>query len=204
MRVSCVMYAEEIENTLLSWFPLELVLEPGENPRRVLTLRDFKRFEMVPGEGIRFACRGRLEWTMGPLEPSLTIHRIVVRIGLSLDDIADVANDQGVVLRLRPTFEEVDVAGVPSLIDRGVARLVQARLDERVPSITWRISQTLAWKTTLPPRLRTSESLGFGIFDAVLDISAEALRIDGAAGLVVTPSERGRDVSPRQREPERD
>jgi hypothetical protein len=180
MFIEIVVPREDLRAFLDGALPFTLRLgEPGS--RREIALSRLLDTTLVPGVGFLATCQANVRWpTVVGVDVPLVLSSLQLRIALSVD---------GGVLRFEPRVERADVAGVPTMLDDGITRAVNARLVEKGTHLAWSFERTLGRIFPLPARIAPLEAITTRVAWGKVRVTGDALVL--AVSVHATPLHSG-------------
>lgn len=178
MISTTVIPRRDLESLLTSWLPISLQLCDG-HPDRRLVLEAIHSVELVADEGLQVTCSGCLCWPLPVLPDRIQIDALTVRV------LAHTSNEDGFELSIALEVRDLDLAGIPELVDAGIVDVVQAAIDTQAPTFVWPVSETLSVHEPLPERVLSADAWRIDIPGGDLSITADEIRfsVEGRLGV---------------------
>jgi len=80
-------------------------------------------------------------------------------------------------LVFRPALEDLDLKNVPGFLDRGVAGIVNGKLESQVNALAWDFGSALAVNAPLPAGITPAEAFQISVRNARVVVLADALEL---------------------------
>lgn len=176
MKLQAVFTREELVSFASQWLPLKLLLGDARKEERYLLLTDPKTIDLIPGSGLRIACRAQIRWPVLGVSVPITARHLSV---LLRPTIQDERGQPALIFRLK--IEQADLSGVPARLDATVTEAVDRALSERV-KLAFRFGNMLTRSIPMPALLTTTESIELGVQSGTVEVSADAFRFELAVG----------------------
>ncbi len=167
MKLQAVFSRDELVAFTSQWLPLKLQLGDAKKDDRFLLLSDPKTIDLVPGRGLRIACRAEIRWPVMGLTVPIKARNLSV---LMTPSVIDVAGQPA--LAFKPHIEQADLSGVPSRLDGTLTDAVNRALADRVKP-TWTFGAMLTRSIPMPAMLSTA-SIDLSCAGGEVHVSEEA------------------------------
>ena len=126
--------------------------------------------DLVADVGLRVSCPAELKWEIVGVSPTLTVKTLSL---LLRPDVVEHGN--GHTLDFHVEIEDVDIRGVPSVIESAVLRKVNAELESK--KLSWNFTRTLTYSAPIGDLLASIASLDIGVSWGKRRITAEGLAL---------------------------
>lgn len=172
MELTAVLPRDNLIALVRQLMPLKLMLDEQAGSDRYLLLFDPDRIQLVPGAGLRVTAKAKLSW------PVIGLRLPVAFNALSLLLRPKIAGrEQGAVLVFQVEIEQIDLAGLPALLDTHLTEKVNKALSERRVELVWDYARTLSHAVRLPPMLQRPATFHIEVADGQVEINADSLRL---------------------------
>jgi hypothetical protein len=145
MWLQAVLTREDIARAFSQITPLRVALGKEGDVDRYLFLGHPKNVELLPDVGVRFETRAKLRWSLAHVRVPITFKRVGVLLRPKV-----VHRDYRDVLVFGVELSDLDVAILPSIIDKGLLGLVNAQLARPEHEVAWKFMDTLDFHFDLP------------------------------------------------------
>ncbi|HEX5656729.1 MAG TPA: hypothetical protein VFX59_06010 [Polyangiales bacterium] len=168
MKLQAVFSRDEVVAFASEFLPLKLQLGDPKKDERYLLLSDPKTIDLVPGRGLRIACRAQIRWPVLGMNVPITARNLSVLMTPSVVEL-----DGQPALAFKPRIEQADLSGVPARLDSTLTEAVNRALMERVAP-TWKFGTMLTRSIAMPAMLSTTQSIDLGVAAGEVHVSEEA------------------------------
>ncbi len=201
MWLEAILTKDDLHGVVAQFAPMRFRL--GDNGE--LCLDTPSEVSLIRDQGIRVVCSATLHWPVLGFDVPISIRSVAVLVRPEVEPRGD-----GAALVFKPEIAYADVALVPSVLDEGVARLVNEELAKKHVELAWNFERTLSHVFPLPAALETTAAFGLHVKAGTVRVTDDALgfavsfstqvqrRVDGIDGAPISaanPSER-REGSP--------
>ncbi len=188
MQLRAILTATDLAQALAHLAPIRLHFTEEDEDTRWVELEKPDDATIVPGEGLRIACAGKLRYTVQGVPINLELHRIQLLLRPQV-----VAPERGTQrLSFRLSVEDLDIKHVPGIFDTVVTKTIDAAITPRTTQLIWRFGDTLSHSFAIPSRLEPIDQLGLHVTggDFTVGETGMELTVDFAPLEVVRSSAR--------------
>jgi hypothetical protein len=147
MFLEALLTRVDLELLLSEALPLTIHLgDPAANHSIVLS--DLGAVTLVPDVGLRVHCKVRVHWPVVGIEVPIVVPSLGVLMKPTIKP-----GPHGDVLAFDLSVEDVDVTGVPSMLDGTITGTINAKLAEHPLDLAWDFSDLLGHILRLPAML---------------------------------------------------
>jgi len=168
MKLQLAFSRDELITFAGQWLPLKLLLGDPSKEERFLQLTDPSAIELVPGAGLRIACRAQIRWPVLGISIPITARSLSVLLSPSIEQ---VEGQPALAFRLK--IEHAGLSGVPARLDGTVTDAINRALSERVKP-TWNFGKTLTRSIPMPAILATTAAIDLQVQSGAVEVSREA------------------------------
>jgi hypothetical protein len=167
MWIEARISPSELTAALGKLLPMTIHLDDEKTTDRSLDLGAPTEVSLVAGRGLRLACAAELRWstTVGTIPFRLRDLRVVLVPSVEIDEHPTIA--------FRLEVEHSDFVNVPSLVDAGVAQLVQSALATR--PLLWDLASSFTKTVPLTNRIEPTRRVAFSVRDARVEVTEAAV-----------------------------
>jgi len=151
MQIELIFSRDDLLRVLEQAFPLTIRF--GEAKEHSLTLTDLGEAKLVPGVGLRIACKGRVRWPLLGIDVPMVVSSLAF---LLLPSIGE--SEKGATLAFRASVERADFANLPALVDDRIVATINAKLAAKESELSWKFMKALTHVAPLPATLEPLES----------------------------------------------
>jgi hypothetical protein len=172
MRITAQLDETTVRRLLGELLPVTVLLDE-EDADRWIRVDPASSVDFAPGEGLRVAVAGQLNWKLAGVQ-------VAVRIQDALLLLRPEVRGEGTEARLlfRPSLEKMDLKNVPALIDSGIAGLVNMRLESESDKLAWHFGRDLTGRFSLGRDFLEIESFVVGAGTASATVLPDAIVLD--------------------------
>jgi hypothetical protein len=169
MWVEAILSRDDLTRFLGEALPVTVQLGE-ESAHHSLALYEPEAVTLMPEAGLRLVCKARLHWPLMGIELPIVLHTLTVDLRPEIGRVDD--HD---ALFFRVEIVESDLAGVPAILDRAIARAINVRLDETRSALKWDFTKTLTAVFRLPEILDPLEGLALDVAWGKVRVTDEAV-----------------------------
>jgi hypothetical protein len=158
--------------------PVTILLDKNGPDGRWVSIQPTTHVDFVAGQGLRLITSGQIHWIVAGMPVDATLHSAQVMLRPEI-----VPEKHGGRLVFRPSLEAADMKNVPSWLDRGIVKLVNAQLESRGDELYWDFGRALQLSVALPPTLVGVQSLQLAVNNAIVAVTASAFELTLTLGL---------------------
>ena len=168
MKFTAALTREEIVRFVSEWLPLKVLLGDLKKEDRYLSLSDPTAIELLPGKGLRLACRAQIRWPIMGLTVPITARELIVVLRPTIAILGGHP-----VLGFGIQIERADLSAVPARLDTAITEALNRALAERA-KLKWEFGKMLTRSVPMPLMLTSTESI-----DLFCDHGVVAVTEDG-------------------------
>lgn len=172
MKLQAVFTRDELVGFAAQWLPLKLLLGGAGKEDRFLELTDPTTIELIPGAGLRIACRAQLRWPVLGMTVPITARSVSVLFSPSV-----ALQDMHPALSFRLKIEHAELSGVPKGLNATITDAVNRALSERLKP-TWAFGRSLTRSIAMPPLLATTQSIDLAVQSGGVHVTDEAFTFE--------------------------
>jgi hypothetical protein len=169
MWLEAIVTREDLVQLLDQLLPLKINLDAPSKDRWI-HLGHATDVVLVADAGMRVSCPAELKWEIAGVGPTLKVETIGV---LLRPDVVEHGN--GHTLDFHVEIEDVDIHGVPSVIESAILRKVNAELETK--KLSWNFTKTLGYSAPIGALLESIDSLDVAVAWGKRRITAEGLAL---------------------------
>jgi hypothetical protein len=169
MWLEAIVSREDLVRLLDQLLPVKINLDVPETDRWIKVGRA-TAVDLVADAGLRVSCPAELKWEIAGMGPTLTVETISL---LLRPDVVEHGN--GHTLDFHIEIEDVDIRGVPTVIESAILRKVNARLESE--KLSWNFTDTLTYSVPIGQLLESIASLNIGVAWGKRRVTAEGLAL---------------------------
>ena len=181
MKFTAAFTHEELVRFISEWLPLKLLLGDLKKEDRYLLLSDPTAIELIPGQGLRVACRAQIRWPIMGLTVPITARELSV---LLRPGIETPGGQPALVFGVQ--IERADLSAVPARLDTAITEALNRALAERA-KLKWEFGRMLSRSVPLPLILTTTDSIDLLCDHGVVQVSQEGFTFELAMRASTTP-----------------
>jgi hypothetical protein len=178
MWVEAIIAKEDLAKVIGELCPLRITI--GEDGS--VLLLDPRDIGLVPGTGLRMTVTSEIHW------PFLGIHIPVSIRSATLEVRPEILDTpQGNTLTFKLRLDDVDIAMLPALLDRGIVERVNKELEAKHIELAWGFTKTLSHVFELPDALASARALDLRATAGRVQITTEAVALAVSFRATVEP-----------------
>lgn len=169
MYLVATVTLEEAKALLVDVLPIKVRLDDDPEEERYLALDEPTLVEMVEGKGLRIGCSGSVAWSL-PLVGTVTM-RIKQAQAILVPSVLDT--EGRAALRFHLDIEALDFEWVPTLVDKGIAEIIEKRLGAK--NLEWVVSDTFGRSIPMPASVTPPRAITTRVREPSCTVSAVAV-----------------------------
>ena len=181
MKFTAAFTHEELVRFISEWLPLKLLLGDLKKEDRYLLLSDPTAIELLPGRGLRLACRAQIRWPIMGLTVPITAKELSV---LLLPSIATPGGQPALVFGVQ--IERADLSAVPARLDTAITEALNRALAERA-KLKWEFGKMLTRSVPMPLMLTTTDSIDLLCDHGLVEVTEDGFSFELAIRAGTTP-----------------
>lgn len=172
MKLQAVFTREELVSFASQWLPLKVLLGDPAKEDRYLLLSEPKAIELVPGAGLRIACRAQIRWPVLGLSVPITARHLSVLVRPLIETM-----EGRLALVFRVRLEQADLSAVPARLDATIRDAINRALTERI-KLAWQFGSMLSRSIPMPVLVTTTDSIELAVDQARAEVTADAFHFE--------------------------
>lgn len=173
MQLSALLTKQDLIEALFSLAPLRLHLSEADEGARWVELERPTEISLVPNEGMRLVCAGRVRYDAQGVPIVADFHRIQVLVTPQVLKRQPLSPSLCFLLKL----EELDVKHVPAFIDKWITQKVDRALSPETTNLAWKFSKTLSFRFAIPARFEPITQIGLEVVGGRITVTATAVKL---------------------------
>lgn len=173
MQLRAIFTAADLSQALVHLAPIRLHFTEEDEDTRWVELERPKEATIVPGEGLRVVCAGRLRYTVQGVPINLELYRIQL---LLLPQVMEPDNDAH-RLSFHLRVEDLDIKYVPGVFDSAVTKTIDAAITPRSTQMVWKFGETLSHHFAIPSRLEPVDTLGLRVVGGNFEVTDSGMEL---------------------------
>lgn len=169
MWLEAILSRDDLTRILGEALPVAVQLG-DESAHHTLALYEPEAVTLEAGRGLRLICKARVHWPLMGIELPIVLHTLTVDLA---PEIGRVDGHDALFFRIEVV--ESDLAGVPAVLDRAIARAINVRLDATRHALKWDFTKTLSAVLGLPEILDPLEGLALEVAWGKIRVTEEAV-----------------------------
>jgi hypothetical protein len=168
MWVEAIVAKDDLAKVVGELCPLRISIGADGN----LLLSDPREVALIPGEGLRMTVTSEIHWPVLGIQIPVSIRSATLLVKPEI-----VEAPQGPNLTFRLQLDDVDIAILPALVDRGIVELVNKELAAKHVELAWGFTSTLSHVFELPQALASVRALDLRATSGRVKVTHEALAL---------------------------
>jgi hypothetical protein len=169
MYLVATVTLEEAKALLVDVLPIKIRLDDDPDAERYLALDEPTLVEMVEGKGLRIGCAGSVVWSL-PVIGTVSMH-IKKAQAVLVPSVLDA--DTRATLRFHFDIEALDFEWVPTLVDKGIAEVIEKRLGAK--PLEWHVSDTFNRSIPMPASVSPPRAIATAVREPSCSVSNVAM-----------------------------
>jgi hypothetical protein len=167
MWLEAVFSREDLQSFVAELLPLKILLSDEDHH---IELADARKVSLVSDQGLRITCRAEVRWPLLGLEVPIRLESVTA---LLKPLVAHTEAGDSLLFTLE--IENIDLALLPSVVDRGIAEKLNVELARRSVELSWNFATTLSHVFELPPSLESVDRLDLRVRWGKVRVTEEAM-----------------------------
>jgi hypothetical protein len=168
MWVEAIIAKEDLAKVIDDLCPLRIKI--GEDGSVLLS--DPRDVALVSGVGLRMTVTLEIHWPVLGVQIPVSVRSATLEVQPEV-----LQTPQGSTLTFKLHLDDVDIAILPALIDRGIVDLVNKELAAKHVELAWAFIQTLSHVFELPDALASVRALDLRATGGRVKVTSEALAL---------------------------
>jgi hypothetical protein len=167
MWIEAVFSREDLQSFVADLLPLKILL--GQNDHHI-ELADAREVSLVAEQGVRVTCRAEVRWPLVGLELPIRLESVTALLKPLV-----APTEAGDTLLFTLEIENLDLALLPPVVDRGIADKLNVELARRSVELSWNFAATLSHVFELPPSIESVDRLDLRVRWGKVRVTQEAM-----------------------------
>ena len=181
MKFTAAFTREELVRFVSEWLPLKVLLGDFKKEDRYLSLSDPTAIELLPGKGLRLACRAQIRWPIMGLTVPITARELIVVLRPAITTPGGQP-----ALSFGIQIERADLSAVPARLDTALTEALNRALAQRA-KLQWEFGKMLTRSVPLPLMLTTTDSIDLLCDHGVVAVTEEGFTFELGVRAGTTP-----------------